>query len=118
LSYRGIDHRIELAIDVPKKQLFHLDIAIPLGLFVNEIITNSLKYGVKNTSDPIISISIHQGGIKKYVLSISDNGSGFDPEKINKDTLGLMLIESLANQLDGKLSLSSGPEGTAYALEF
>jgi two-component sensor histidine kinase len=89
-----------------------------LGLLVNEIITNSLKYGVQCKSDPRIEFKLKLGGQKKYLLSISDNGPGFNPKEINKDTLGLMLIESLANQLDGNITLSSGPDGTHYTLEF
>ena len=76
------------------------------------------KLGPKGIPDPEISLSIKRGGNKKYILQLSDNGKGFDPGKSNNETLGLLLIDSLANQLDGTMALTSGSEGTAYSLEF
>lgn len=118
VSYRGKDHDIHLEIDLCKDLLFQLELAVPLGLFVNEIITNSLKHGVKNSNQPIIRLSIKRGGTKNYILHLSDNGKGFDSTRKKNDTLGLLLIESLANQLEGNMTLDTGTEGTTYILEF
>lgn len=118
MSYRGINHRVDLTINMSNSLLFQLDIAVPLGLFVNEILTNSLKHGIQESPHPQISVSIQKGGKKNYTLCISDNGKGFDPIKLNNETLGLMLIDSLANQLEGIMELNSGKEGTSYTLEF
>jgi two-component sensor histidine kinase len=118
LSYRGQDHNVRLNIDMAKDLLFQLDVAVPLGLFVNEVITNSLKHGIKDSGEPQIAVSIIKGGNKNFTLSISDNGRGFDPNKKSNESLGMMLIESLANQLEGNMTLATGQEGTAYTLEF
>lgn len=118
VSYRGKDHDIHLEIDLCNDLLFQLELAVPLGLFVNEIITNSLKHGVKDNDQPIIRLSIKRGGTKNYTLHLSDNGKGFDSSRRKNDTLGLLLIESLSNQLEGNMTLDTGPEGTTYILEF
>ncbi len=76
--------------------LFHFDRLIPIGLITNEIISNSLKHG---------GSEIRIEGRKSdsdYVLTFSDNGTGFDPLK-NKNTIGLKLIHGLCKQLDSNL---------------
>ena len=116
-SYKGIENNITIDIQVPEIE-FNIQKAIPLGLFINEIITNSLKYAFFEQTNGKISISLEQDILKKNImLKISDNGIGFDEIKeISKDTLGLILIENLANQLDGKLERITSSEGTTYIL--
>ena len=95
-----------------KKQLanVHLDItkAIPVGLIVNEIITNSLKHGfTASNKSPEIELSLIT--TDNFIsIRVKDNGNGF-PEKIekNKNPLGITLIESLIEQINGKVTLSN-----------
>lgn len=80
---------------------------VPLGLIVNEVITNSFKHGFQNNKAPKIDLQLTRID-NIAALSISDNGVGFPPkEKINKQSLGLTLIESLTDQIDGKVQFSN-----------
>jgi len=80
---------------------------VPLGLVVNEVITNSFKHGFKDNKNPSIDIQLIKLN-NMVTLSISDNGVGFPPkESINKQSLGLTLIESLTDQIDGKVEFSN-----------
>ncbi len=80
---------------------------VPLGLMVNEVITNSFKHGFKDNKNPKIDMQLTKSD-NIATLSISDNGIGFPPkETINKQSLGLTLIESLTDQIDGKVEFSN-----------
>lgn len=93
--------------------------AVPVGLVVNEIITNSLKHAFKDLSKkPVIKIILtHHFGM--ICVKISDNGSGLpeNMDKIEKSSIGLTLMESLAEQLDGTIHYSS-ENGTTVKLTF
>lgn len=118
-SVKGADNHIKLNIDVPDIKL-GIDTAIPLGLLINEAITNALKYGFKEEEEGEINIALAKGQNDNFVLNIGDNGVGF-PEGINfKNTksLGLKLINNLARQLQGSISRDSTKKGTHYVLVF
>lgn len=117
-SYKGDDKSITLKVIIPDVN-FNLEKAIPLGLFVNEIVTNSLKHGFPNGRKGEIVFKLSTLPDSRYFIEISDNGVGFDPiESEKKDSLGLMLINSLAEQLDGDLKRKSTPNGTCYSMTF
>ena len=91
-------------IDVPTELLFNIDTMIPLGLILNELITNSYKYAFEKNKENTISVSITQKE-SYFQLIYSDNGTGM-PENIdfkNSGTLGLELIHILTEQLEGKI---------------
>ncbi len=100
-----LENRIE-NIKIKTKQ------AIPLGMIINEIATNSIKHGFKNNHDAKFSIEMkidRQNRI--YNLMISNNGEPF-PDNIDFDkieTLGLRLIFILASQLDGDINILKKP---------
>jgi len=112
------DCDIELKINAPEIDL-NIDTAVPLGLIINEILTNSIKYGFKDRSKGLIYVSIENVGNKKLILKIGDNGLGFDFNKeIEKsESLGLQLIETLSEQLNGKVVILP-KEGTNYLIAF
>jgi two-component sensor histidine kinase len=118
-SLHGEKHAIEVELDLPP-HLLDLDTAVPLGLMVNEIITNSLKHGIQRNNAGRIYIQMlsFDGGL--FELKIGDSGPGFDfKQKIaNGDTLGLMLIESLALQLGGEITFQADHQGCQYTLRF
>ncbi len=115
-SYR-ISGEVRLVAGINNVDLV-LDQAIPCGLLVNEIITNALKYAWDNEKDRVISIKLSQKKAQ-VVLEISDNGKGLPRpfREMNSDTLGLQLIITLAEQLDGDLSVDIR-KGTKYLLKF
>ena len=83
-----------------------IDTAIPLGLILNEMISNSFKYAVKSTEDLIITIKVSQIRPGEYQLILADNGPGM-PEVfdiLNSQSLGLKLIKRLTQQLFGSFN--------------
>ncbi len=116
-SYQIFDNFIELKLEVDPVNL-NLDQAIPCGLIVNELITNSLKYAFKGKTEGMIFIGISEKG-KAITIRIEDNGLGL-PKGFNyrkTETLGLQLVVTLVEQLDGKLELKS-EKGTKYLITF
>jgi PAS domain S-box-containing protein len=97
-----------------------LDLVIPCGLIVNEIVTNSLKYAFRDGRTGLISISAHKSGADALEMKIADNGVGL-PENVNvnsSQTLGMMLIYTLAQeQLDGTIEINRS-NGTEYTIIF
>lgn len=99
----------ELSIDV--------SVAIPLGLIINELITNSMKHAFKNTSEPIIFIKIVRQDSDVLHVTIRDNGSGINDIKSKTDGMGMVLIEALTEQLGGTYEFSED-NGVKFDLIF
>jgi PAS domain S-box-containing protein len=118
ISY-GVDRkRIKLDISVEKTEMV-VDTAIPCGLIINELITNTLKHAFPDKRKGTISLSFKQLKNKNYLLTMSDDGIGM-PRKvdINKTTtLGMQLITVLVGQLGGTLKVKRG-EGTSFTIKF
>jgi len=118
-SLRGKESNIKLNIDIPDIKL-GIDTAIPLGLLINEAVTNALKYGIVEGKEGVISITMKHEENNDYVLNIGDNGIGF-PDTINHKTtktLGLKLIHNLARQLKGSIIKDYSKKGTNYIVKF
>ncbi len=118
-SLKGTENHVKLNIDINNIKL-GIDTAIPLGLLINEAITNALKYGIKDDAEGEIDIALKKGEGTDYVLNIGDNGVGF-PESItykNTKSLGLKLIHNLARQLKGSISRDVSRKGTYYIVKF
>lgn len=83
--------------------------ATPLGLILNELVTNSFKYAFKGCLSPELNIELTQNDEKQIILSFSDNGPGLNENiefgKLN--SLGLKLIHSLSRQLKGTLAIEN-----------
>ncbi len=94
-----------------------LDLLIPLGMIINEIISNALKHAYKNIDSPELSIIFSKGTPDELVLTISDNGVGLQEEsKISRnDSIGFLLINALAQQIEGKIEINRG-HGTEYRI--
>ena len=102
-----------------ENMLFDVDTAIPLGLIINEIITNSYKYAFRNDKENNLSISIHKDDNDDYKLVIEDNGPGlsnnFDVKKAK--SLGLRLVNRLVKQLHGTLE-QTNIKGAKFEIHF
>ena len=98
--------------------------AVALGLIINEIATNAIKYGFSTEDDTgqkaVFTTRLARDfDTDEYVLSLSNSGNPF-PEDIsieNSETLGLRLISILARQLDGILELQKAPQAL-YTIRF
>lgn len=117
-SYNGDENLVKFKVDTALK--FNIDTSIPLGLLLNEMISNSLKHGLKNKKYDKIEISITENTDSKFELNVIDNGIGFDFESTLKrnDSLGLMLITELSSQLNGEIEKLDVAHGTHYRLIF
>ncbi len=93
--------------------------ASPLGLAINELISNSLKYAFPDEREGEISVSLKKGD-DDLELIIMDNGIGM-PDELdwkNSNTLGLKLVRTLVeNQLDGSMDMESN-KGTKFTIKF
>ncbi|WP_276165314.1 sensor histidine kinase [Zobellia alginiliquefaciens] len=118
-SMKGSDKKIDLHIEAEELHL-NLDTSVPLGLMVNEIITNSLKYGFKNKDEGTISIKFEKLKYPNFLLHIGDNGTGFSDEIDFRNTksLGLKLIHMLTLQLKGTIEKDNTENGTHYIITF
>lgn len=116
-SYMVDPRRIKLNVDM-EEVLVNIDTAIPCGLIINELVSNSLKHAFPEGFDGEITIRIHDTD-GEYDLTISDNGVGF-PSDLNfrkTDSLGLQLVNSLVGQLDGTIELDRS-HGTEFRIKF
>uniref|UniRef100_UPI0037518928 histidine kinase dimerization/phosphoacceptor domain -containing protein n=1 Tax=Flavobacterium sp. TaxID=239 RepID=UPI0037518928 len=95
----------------------NLTTAIPLGLIINELITNALKHAFPNSKKGKITINIKQLLTNQYELIVIDNGIGFNEHNIEKKSFGLELINLLTNQLNGKVEFSND-KTTKYRITF
>jgi PAS domain S-box-containing protein len=118
-SYVSSNKKITLQIDIPKVNL-HIDDAIPCGLIINELLSNSFKYAFVKKKKGVVGISVK---VKKenIILAIWDNGVGFpsDVDYKNTKSLGLQLVNALCHQLGGKIKMESKRnKGTQYIIAF
>ncbi|GAB2617447.1 tetratricopeptide repeat protein [Belliella aquatica] len=108
--------QISLSVSMEALEL-NVERAIPIGLIVNELITNSLKYAFPENREGKITISLYQNNAHLY-LHYADDGIGMDTKsKIKGTGFGTQLIKLLTQQLDGKMTLST-QSGTEVYFEF
>ncbi|MDR4505994.1 MAG: ammonium transporter [Candidatus Scalindua sp.] len=122
LSYKVSSSDIELTMNIDTISL-GIDTAIPCGLIINELVSNSLKYAFPKGKAGEIRISLHRiTGLTSdmFELIVSDNGVGISEELdlSNTQSLGLRLITNLAeNQLQGKIEIDR-KQGTKFQITF
>lgn len=99
--------------------MLDVDTAVPLGLIVNELTTNSFKYAFEEGKDAVIKISVDEVETGVYKLTFSDNGKGLpeDYNWTNIKSLGLFLIRRLTKQLQGHLNYYYD-DGAVFEINF
>jgi PAS domain S-box-containing protein len=116
-TYSVNPDKVVLNTDVEKLPI-GINQASPLGLIINELITNSLKYAFPDKRKGEITVSMKRLG-KELELSVMDNGVGM-PDNLdwkNSNTLGLKLVRTLVeNQLDGSIDMESN-NGTKFTIK-
>jgi len=110
LSLKIIDHLEPLQLDIGQ--------AIPCGLIVNELITNSVKHAFTNINNGEIYLNINKNEDTVF-LEIGDNGSGLpnDFDFAESESLGLQLVQTLVEQLDGQIKIER-ENGTFFKIQF
>ena len=111
----GAEDRIDLSI-VMKKIDLDIDIAVPLGLIVNELVTNSIKYAFPKGENGIITIKLEQQNDNTLHLEVIDNGVG-KSDIIQGTGFGGQLISLLKHQLNGTMR-EEMQNGTAIIFDF
>ena len=106
---------IQLNIDVGEIDL-DIDTMIPLGLIMNELMTNSFKYAFEENTIGKIDIQLVEQG-NTYVFTIVDNGKGYNPQNVRENSFGSTLIKALTKQLDGIISVNTD-NGTRVDITF
>ena len=118
-SYNAKTQNVQLKTTVNDIKL-NIDTAIPCGLIINELISNSLKHAFTSASiDSELNISIYSNNDDTFTLIVSDNGVGLPPDLDfqNTDSLGLELVCTLTEQLEGTIELEGGG-GTTFKITF
>ena len=107
-SYGVAPDRIHLRTDLHTLSL-HLDAAVPCGLIINELVSNSLKYAFPDGREGEIRIELNEHSDGTARLMVADNGVGLkaDVDWINARSLGLRLVRTLAEQLGAKIEVDS-----------
>ena len=111
----ALDKKIEVKIDIEEITI-GLRTLVPLGLIINEIIVNSLKYAFNNSNEGVINLQIKQLDKRIFEMLIGDNGVGFKSYK-NTSGFGSKLITIFTKQLNGVIELIEG-SGTTYKIIF
>ncbi len=128
-TYRLGNTNVRLNMDLEENIFFDMDTAVPLGIIINELVSNSLKHAFSGRDKGEIRIKLHRKeneenkseGCKStsFILTVSDDGIGIskslDIEDL--DSLGLQLVTSLVDQLDGELELKRN-HGTEFTIRF
>ncbi|MDD3043416.1 MAG: PAS domain-containing protein [Methanosarcinaceae archaeon] len=130
-SYALDSSKIRLHMDAATHIFLRMDTAIPLGMIVNELVSNSLKHAFFEGNNGEIRIKLQCMEYKteydecgcpesfEYVLSVSDNGRGI-PKNIdfeNPETLGLQLVNILVKQIGGEIELKRN-SGAEFVIRF
>ncbi|MBN1524624.1 MAG: PAS domain S-box protein [Spirochaetales bacterium] len=116
--------QIETTFEISSDSL-PVDIAIPLGLIINELVSNTVKHAFQSIPEPQLFISLQKNFLQEkklkdtYILIVRDNGIGL-PEDFDINTaesFGMTLVENLVDQLDGTLILNN-EKGAAFTISF
>ncbi len=117
--YTGSSQQVTLDLDI-ENVVFSINTAIPCGLIINELVSNSLKHGFPDGRNGSISVALHPLEDGRMELKMSHDGVGIPPDMDwrNTDSLGLKLVRILAEgQLDGAIELRR-PENAEFVITF
>ncbi len=117
-SYAPDKNKVALEISADTI-LLDIDMAIPCGLIINELVSNSLKHAFPNGRNGIIRVNARASTETSVSISVADNGIGLPAalEPGGTETLGLQLVYMLADQLHGKVTVFRD-NGTEFRISF
>jgi len=117
-SYSNQQRTISFTFDI-EDVFLPIDIGIPCGLIINELISNSFKHAFPDRDKGNISIALRQQPDKSYQLTVSDDGVGvntsFSPETAN--SLGMRIVHKLIEQIEAEMTYDFS-SGTSYFIRF
>jgi PAS domain S-box-containing protein len=110
--------RVDVSVEVDEVNM-NLDMAIPCGLIINELVTNSLKYAFAGREKGSLQLSLHHQSDHSFCLTVQDDGAGLPPdfETRSRESLGMQLVGVLVHQLGGEMKVEKEP-GTRFVIVF
>ena len=119
LAYDVNSALVKVAVDVEEVR-FGMDLAVPLGLVLCELFTNSVKYAFPDGRSGTIDIALRRLGDGRVELKVADDGVGLPPgfDWQASGTIGFELVQALVAQLEGEVDLSRTREGVCFAVRF
>lgn len=114
LRSNAINHPITYSIESGVDKI-GLKSMIPVGLILNELVSNSLKHAFDTNQVGLIQLNVQEGKNGAVILTYRDNGS-WKCERNATTSFGLVLVETLVEQLEGKLEITRTDEGTTFTL--
>lgn len=109
----GVEDTIELKTNIQDLEL-DVDTTIPLGLIINELVTNAVKYAFGIEGGKLtVSLNEFEDILR---LEVADNGKGVNADSLNDESFGMSMVETLSQKLKGKLSINSD-SGTRIRLD-
>jgi two-component sensor histidine kinase len=118
-TYRLPSRQVSLRTEIDPL-LLSIETAIPCGLILNELVTNSLKHAFPGDKPGDVRLRLRRRADGRCVLSVADNGVG-NPQDLDVQTtrsLGLRLVRALSRQLDGTMQIERTNPGTDAQLTF
>jgi len=117
-SYRPRSDNVEIRV-AAQQITMDIDAAIPCGLIVNELVSNSLKHAFPDNRKGTIWVELNTSPEDVINLRVADDGAGLPPDLdlLHTKSLGLRLVNSLTSQVNGKLELESS-KGVSFRLSF
>ena len=115
LSYPVVANSVKIDTYINNVSI-NINSAIPCGLILNELLTNSYKHAFKDKPDGQIHVSFVNDD-NTILMTVKDNGIGLPTDYRQKQSLGVTVIESLSEQLDGSFNFSNN-NGTCFELKF
>lgn len=117
-SYGLVGNRITMDVGV-QELCFGIDAAVPVGLLINELVSNSLKHAFPGERQGTVGVFLSAKGDSAFELVVKDNGIGMpaDVDVASNRSFGLRLVRALVEQLHGELRLRDS-EGTVFEVQF
>jgi two-component system, sensor histidine kinase PdtaS len=112
----GYDEKhVHTHVTLPHRSV-DIDMAIPIGLIVNELVTNAFKHAFKSTSDPRVDVSLERKPDGSMLLRVADNGKGLATMADTSKSFGMKLVHTLVEQINGNLQVAQD-NGTIYSIQ-
>ncbi len=117
-SYGVEKSKTQLKIDISSDLFLSLEVGIPCGLIIHELVSNAFKYAFPKGNKGLIEVIMIKNRGKSLLLTVKDNGIGMEKIDIyNTETLGLQLVSTLVDQLNGKIKIKI-EKGTEFSIIF
>lgn len=117
-NYASTHDIVKLAMEIDDEIFLNMETAVPLGLIVSELISNSFKHSFTAHFVGKLNVTLHRAEDHYYTLTLADNGPGLPSLDLTQfKSLGLQLVQTLSYQLKAKLTLLQ-EAGATFRLDF